>query len=234
MASTTTWHPVLASHELRCGENIVGALAQGQELVLWRSQRGAAQAWENRCPHRGVRLTLGRLVNGRLSCAYHGWEYAADSGRCERIPAMPDVPVPGKVCVKTFEVIEAQSMVWVGLGAATPGGDAPDAAVAPPAPAAPDSASNTLRPGGFCRTLALRCSINHLHQGLLRRGFQNHAASTWHGTLAALPVVGFTLAGEIDLSFIHLWCAAEPAGPARQALFAAARRLRADLETGAG
>ena len=46
MASPVVWHPVVAAHELRDGENIVGALVQGQELALWRSERGQAQAWD--------------------------------------------------------------------------------------------------------------------------------------------------------------------------------------------
>jgi phenylpropionate dioxygenase-like ring-hydroxylating dioxygenase large terminal subunit len=76
------WHPVARSADLRPGANIVAGFAEGQELALWRSAGGAAQAWDNRCPHRSVRFTLGQVIEDRLACAYHGWQYAAGNGQC--------------------------------------------------------------------------------------------------------------------------------------------------------
>jgi phenylpropionate dioxygenase-like ring-hydroxylating dioxygenase large terminal subunit len=110
---TPTWQPVLPSRELRACENIVAAISQGEELALWRSADGAVQAWEDRCPHRGTRLSLGQVVDGRLSCAYHGWEFEADGGRCAAIPAHPQMTAPHGVCVKTFEATESQGMIWI-------------------------------------------------------------------------------------------------------------------------
>ena len=34
------------------------------------------------------RLSLGRVCDGQLECAYHGWRFAGD-GRCVSIPALP-------------------------------------------------------------------------------------------------------------------------------------------------
>lgn len=218
----TVWHPVVAANELRAGDNIVGALVQGQEMALWRSLEGAPQAWENRCPHRGVRLTLGRVVSGRLSCAYHGWEYAAGSGRCAAIPALRDMPVPGKVCVKTYPVVEAQAMLWVNLDNSA----SVDFLLTPAA--TPTSAPM------FCRTLALRADIGQVRHGLLQREFQADGESSWRGSLAQLPVIAFTLCAAPALSFIHLWFAAQPGKQVPRELFAAARRLRADIEASAG
>src|SRR5258706_15323621 len=46
----------------------------GVPLVLFRSG-GRAAALIDRCPHRNVPLSLGRvLADGRLECAYHGWQ----------------------------------------------------------------------------------------------------------------------------------------------------------------
>ena len=85
-----------------------------------RPADGTAQAWENRCPHRSVRFTLGHVVENRLVCAYHGWQYTAGSGQCAHIPAHPDMPPPRNVCAKVFSAVEAAGMVWVYLGAAEP------------------------------------------------------------------------------------------------------------------
>ncbi|MCP5870855.1 Rieske (2Fe-2S) protein, partial [Klebsiella pneumoniae] len=52
------WHPVAASAGLAIGTMQPVRLLE-QELVIWRSSDGAVQAWDDRCPHRGARLSLG-------------------------------------------------------------------------------------------------------------------------------------------------------------------------------
>lgn len=87
-----------------------------QSLVLWRDAAGAIKAWSDQCPHRGASLALGRVVNDRLVCAYHGWGFDGN-GQCRGIPATPGL-VPGaayRAC--TFEVQEAYGLIWVRLQA---------------------------------------------------------------------------------------------------------------------
>ena len=233
MNSLATWHPVVPAHELRTEENIVGALVHGQELALWRSAQGVAQAWENRCPHRGVRLTLGRLVDGRLACGYHGWEYAAGSGRCEAIPALPDVAVPGKVCVKTYPVRETHGMVWASLDAVA--AHDPASRHQAPSPDKPALAAGSGPPetAVFFRTLAVRCGLGRVHAAMAQRGYAAQGPNTWRGSMAGQPMLAFTLSAEPALSCIHWWCMGQPGSVSLPAVFAAARRLRSELESGA-
>ena len=223
MGSRTIWHPVLAAQDLHAGHGVVAARLLGQELALWRSENGQAQAWENRCPHRGVRLSLGRVVGNRLACAYHGWEYAANSGRCVAIPAMPHVPVPGKVCAKTYPVRESQSMVWVALDAE--GG--PDPASAKTNPVVN---SKAMPPGRLIRSLAVRAPREEVDTALASRGFTPPGESRWDGVLADTPVRIFTQQADTALTMLHLWLARPGADFAPPALFAAACRLRAAIE----
>lgn len=44
-------------------------------------------ALQDRCPHRGVPLSLGKLHNGILQCAYHGWCFNT-AGECIKIPGL--------------------------------------------------------------------------------------------------------------------------------------------------
>ena len=55
----------------------------------------------DRCPHRGVPLSLGRRqFPGTISCPYHGWTYGLDDGQlCAVITDGPDSPICGKVSV---------------------------------------------------------------------------------------------------------------------------------------
>ena len=108
------WHPVAAAGELARGAPVAARLL-GQELALWRSDSGKLQAWEDRCPHRGTRLSIGRVAGESLTCAYHGWRFGAD-GRCMHIPSQPKQRLPENACAKTFRIEERYGLAWVCLG----------------------------------------------------------------------------------------------------------------------
>ena len=113
------WHPVARSDAL--GDAPLAALLLEHELVLWRDAAGVAHAWSDRCPHRGARLSAGRVLHvagvpggARLECPYHGWRFGADA-RCAEVPALPGfVPPPGhRACA--YGALERHGMVWVRL-----------------------------------------------------------------------------------------------------------------------
>jgi len=224
MSSPTDWHPVAAAHSLGGGENIVATRVLGQDLAVWRSATGLAQAWLDRCPHRGVRLSLGRVVGDRLACAYHGWEFAAESGLCVAIPALADLAeVPGRVQAGVCGVTEARQMVWVRLqsGASAPAGDAP---VALPTDASTDT---------FLCTIALRAGISAVHGVLQRKGFEPEGLAAWRGALGDRRLRLFTQCAQADMVLLHAW-ACEPRTNAPHApVFAALRRLRSDADAAA-
>ena len=86
------WHPVADAHALRPGM-LVQARLLGTDIALWRAADGSPRAWLDRCPHRGTRLSIGRIENGSLRCAYHGWRFA-DDGHCNEVPALPGFVPP--------------------------------------------------------------------------------------------------------------------------------------------
>jgi len=210
---TSAWQPVAPSHRLRRGHNIVAGFIKGEELALWRSLQGEVQAWENRCPHRGTRLTLGRILEGRLSCAYHGWEFEASDGRCAAIPAHPAGPVPRKLCVKTYAAAEAGGMVW-----------------------ASESGADT-KPSGvtearfFCRSLGLRASASEVAQALAGAGFEWAAPAVWQGRLARKAAVVYLNEANDRLAFAHAWLDEQPQPAELAAVMAALQGLRRTIDT---
>src|SRR5476649_1508024 len=109
------WHPVALSARLVAGAVAATDLLD-QRLALWRDSGGVAHAWEDRCPHRGTRLSMGALHNDTLRCAYHGWTFGAE-GRCRHIPALPALgEVNLKAQVTAYAVRELYGIVWVCLG----------------------------------------------------------------------------------------------------------------------
>ncbi|MDP9996417.1 nitrite reductase/ring-hydroxylating ferredoxin subunit [Variovorax boronicumulans] len=214
------WHPVARSADLRPGANIVAGFAEGQELALWRSADGAAQAWDNRCPHRSVRFTLGQVIEDRLACAYHGWQYAAGNGQCVSIPAHPAMQAPRNVCAKVFGAVDAAGMLWVNL-------------VAEDASAAPPSLADAVPTGWhFCRTLTLRADAQEVRDALAQRGFTaDAAAGAFRGALEEVRTIALVLDAQPQLTFVHLWTEASRGSDAMKTLHAAARNLRSAIET---
>lgn len=215
MQSESGWQPVAPSHYLRAGENIVAGFMEGGELALWRSADGAAQAWENRCPHRGTRLTLGRIIDGRLSCAYHGWEFSADGGRCASIPAHPSMSAPKNLCATTYAVREGAGMVWVCKGAVEE--DAPQVA----------SVKEVVH---FCRSLGLSTSEARVADELRKLRFELVAPRTWSGDMASRRCTVFLNAGSPVLTFAHVWLASKSEPAQIRLVLTALARLRERAE----
>jgi phenylpropionate dioxygenase-like ring-hydroxylating dioxygenase large terminal subunit len=109
------WHPVAAYADV--GAAPLAALLLTQPLVLWRDASGAIQAWADQCPHRGARLSLGRVCQGRLECPYHGWQFEA-SGQCVQVPALPSFTPPASYQAQVFQTREQSGLVWVRLDSA--------------------------------------------------------------------------------------------------------------------
>ena len=112
------WYPVVESR--RVGRKPVPIRLLGEDLVLFRSQ-GKVGALVDRCPHRGTKLSLGRvLFPGTLSCGYHGWTYNRQGECLAALVEGPDSKISGKVRVKAYPVEERFDLVWVFMGEGQP------------------------------------------------------------------------------------------------------------------
>jgi phenylpropionate dioxygenase-like ring-hydroxylating dioxygenase large terminal subunit len=110
------WYPV--ARVLDIGEQPVAVTLLDVELVVYRTGRGLHVA-RDRCPHRGLPLSMGWVEGDEIVCKYHGLRYRPD-GQCSKIPAQPDLRPSPKFCVDTFPCIERYGLVWTSLN---PGDD---------------------------------------------------------------------------------------------------------------
>ncbi|MFW7267289.1 Rieske 2Fe-2S domain-containing protein [Gluconacetobacter sp. Hr-1-5] len=117
------WYPLMLSADLEPG-TAAGSTVRGRDLAVWRDGQGQAHVWDDRCPHRGMRLSLGFVREGALACLYHGWRFGAD-GRCTHIPAHPDLSPPGTIRAAPLRVVECWGLVWASAeeSGALPGDD---------------------------------------------------------------------------------------------------------------
>lgn len=92
-----------------------------QPVVLFRQADGRVVALEDRCPHRGLPLSFGRVEGSGLRCGYHGLLFD-DTGQCIEVPGQS--AIPPRACVRRYHVVEHDQVVWIWMPAEA---DAPPA-----------------------------------------------------------------------------------------------------------
>ena len=107
------WYVVADAREIT--DAPVGLKRLNQNIVVWRDEQGQINVVEDRCPHRGARLSKGRVQGGRITCIYHGLQLDGD-GVITATPPTPDCPFVGQKAIKSYPCRELKGAVWVYFG----------------------------------------------------------------------------------------------------------------------
>jgi vanillate monooxygenase len=118
MILLNAWYVACTPQEI--DDKPLGRTVCNQKLVFYRGADGQVAALDDWCPHRGAPLSLGRVVEGRLVCGYHGLVMGCDG----KTVSMPGQRVRGFPPVRRYPAVERHGFVWVWPG---------DAALADPA-----------------------------------------------------------------------------------------------------
>jgi phenylpropionate dioxygenase-like ring-hydroxylating dioxygenase large terminal subunit len=111
------WYAILESREV--SRRMLAVRRLGEELILWRDSDGKAHCLVDRCCHRGVALSAGKMVGDHVQCPFHGLEYDGD-GMCRVIPANSRAAdVARNYHVPSYPVHEAHGWLWIWWGAPT-------------------------------------------------------------------------------------------------------------------
>lgn len=106
------WYPVLMSKQLP-KDKLVSIKLFGQPFVLYRDESNNPVCLEDRCPHRGTPLSLGRVSNGQLECRYHGWRFGR-SGACVKIPTHEqNKQIPVSANANKRECKDLYDTIWI-------------------------------------------------------------------------------------------------------------------------
>lgn len=142
------WYPVLQSHELP-PDRPVAVKCLNENLVAFRDARGKPGVLVDRCPHRYVKLSAGRVLDGELQCALHGLRFTA-AGECSLIPWEPeDSRLCGRMGARAYRAEEIGGFIWSYLG---------DEARFPPPPIEASIPEELLQPDRYV-TIALPTDV---------------------------------------------------------------------------
>lgn len=112
-----SWYPMAVVEDLDQGRPAKLELL-GQDLVAWVDGEGQWRVFEDRCPHRNVPLSEGRVEqDGTLNCSYHGWRFNGE-GRVTAIPQAKDADLARllanpRACAATRPVKLRRGVLWV-------------------------------------------------------------------------------------------------------------------------
>ena len=104
------WYAVATTDEVR--REPVGTVVWDRPVCLFRDSAGAVHALEDRCPHRLVRLSRGRVVGDGIECRYHGWRFGND-GQCLHVPGRDPAGIPETARAKGYPARDQDGFIWV-------------------------------------------------------------------------------------------------------------------------
>ena len=105
MAVWDHWQPL--PNLTRVTTKPIEVLLCGRSLCLFRTHSGQLAALDNACPHRRLKLSVGRVVGETVECKYHGWTFDA-CGRGES-PGTPKMTT----CTNSYDVREQHDRFWI-------------------------------------------------------------------------------------------------------------------------
>ncbi len=106
MSHLRFWHPVLCANDLP-KDRPVAVRLDGHDLAIFRGGDGKLGALEDKCVHRRLKLSVGKVVDNKLRCAYHGWSFKTDGAG--ESPGTPKL----YACAKSYDCAEAHGAIWV-------------------------------------------------------------------------------------------------------------------------
>lgn len=100
--------PVFFSSQIRCNK-LYKVNYESIPIVLLKTKNGI-YAYEDYCPHRGLALSEGKIINDSIECKYHGWTFESSTGNNTMVPVKNKAI---KCKLNTIHTKEKYGIVWL-------------------------------------------------------------------------------------------------------------------------
>lgn len=114
------WYPVACIKDLKENRPL-GVEIFDEWIAIFLDSSKNVVAVEDRCLHRNARLSKGKVVNGELTCPYHGWRYC-NNGQLSSVPSEgPKFTPSASKCIKSFETYLQDGYIYLKLKSSSNG-----------------------------------------------------------------------------------------------------------------
>ncbi|GAA1028024.1 MULTISPECIES: Rieske 2Fe-2S domain-containing protein [Amycolatopsis] len=105
------WYPVEFVAKVKPGQ-VVEVVFWNKPIAVFRGEDGVLRAIDNRCAHRQLKLSEGKVVGCELACLYHGWRHDGQ-GNVSAVPHdLFGHRVP-KTKLDHYPVREEYGLIWL-------------------------------------------------------------------------------------------------------------------------
>jgi phenylpropionate dioxygenase-like ring-hydroxylating dioxygenase large terminal subunit len=111
IAPRNQWYIAALSQEVTRG--LLARQILDDHIVFFRTEDGSPVGLADRCPHRGVPLSMGAIQGDGIRCAYHGIEFGK-TGACHRIPSQ--LKILPQLAVQSYPLLEIGPYIWIWMG----------------------------------------------------------------------------------------------------------------------
>ena len=106
-----SWY--VAAWDREVGRRPLARTILGEPVVLYRSGKAEPVGLQDRCCHRQLPLSMGKVEGDDLRCGYHGLKFDR-SGKCIEIPGQDSIPPQARV--RAYPLAEKYNWVWIWMG----------------------------------------------------------------------------------------------------------------------
>jgi phenylpropionate dioxygenase-like ring-hydroxylating dioxygenase large terminal subunit len=104
------WYVVARSTEI--SQTPIAITLWHRAIVLYRDSQAQVHALDDRCPHRQVKLSSGKVRGDALECVYHGWQFDG-SGHCVAVPYLADNQKLPTCTIHSYPIREQDGFIWL-------------------------------------------------------------------------------------------------------------------------
>lgn len=104
------YHPITFTEKIPY-DKPVGLKVLRKNIVVWRSSKDI-HVMEDRCPHRNAKLSVGKILEDRIECGYHGWQFGS-KGTCMVVPQAKQGQLIPKSCnIRSFPSVVKNGILY--------------------------------------------------------------------------------------------------------------------------
>jgi len=191
LAPRNQWYVAALSQEVTRG--MLSRRILDDPIVFFRTQDGSPVGLADRCPHRGVPLSMGVIKDDVIRCAYHGFEFGK-TGVCHRVPSQSRID--SQLAVRSYPLREIGPYIWIWMG---------DPAQADESLLPDQFELGITRPGWRITpilVMEMGCNYQLLHENLLDVSHISflHTGLLDSGSMAAAPFKANYTGGRVRIS----------------------------------